>query len=391
MPSVCRTADGELAILLRSRLSAEHIATVTHAVLELVSTQALQPGVEYVPAISAGVALAEGDAIDAEQLLSNAHTAAELASDPRSCSFFSPLPQAQLRRRLSIESALRSAVDRRELELVYQPRVAIDTFKLTGLECLVRWDHPQFGRIRPEEFVAIAQESGVIDDIGRWMLEQACRQLAAWHEHYGQQFFAAVSVTGRQLRDPNLVTAVQAAIERHRLPANALQVEVSQGSITDAPDAAHAVLAGLRSHGVRIGIEDFGTGHSSLGQIRRVPFNSMKLDRSLMADLYTDPWAQGVTAAVLAMARAMQIRSVADGIDDPATLDMLRALGCDEIQGQHVALPMKATQLEHWLETGGAAHLALPYNPETRNAYDVPDVSDVSDSAIDDVVKWVNG
>ena len=391
LPSVCRTADGELAILLRSRLSAEHIATVTHAVLELVSAQVLQLDVGYVPAISAGVAVAEGDVADAEQLLINAHTAAETASDARSCVFFSPLPQAQLRRRLSIESSLRGAVERRELQLLYQPRVAIDTFNLTGVECLVRWEHPRFGAIRPEEFVAIARESGVIDDIGRWMIDQACRQLAAWHERYGRQFFASTSVSGRQLRDPMLVTLVKAAIERHRLPANALQIEVSEASITDAPDAAHAVLAALRSHGVRIGIEDFGTGHSSLGQIRRVPFNSMKLDPALIADLYTEPWAQGVTAAVLAMARAMQIRSVADGIDDPATLDMLRALGCDEIQGRHVALPMKAGQFEHWLETGGVAHLALPPVVEATGKYDVPDVSDVSDSAIDDVVKWVNG
>ena len=391
LPSVCRTADGELAMLLRSRLSAEHVATVTHAVLELVSTQAAHPDVDYVPAISAGVALAEGAAADAEQLLSNAHTAAELATDPRSCSFFSPLPQAQLRRRLSIESSLRGAVERRELQLLYQPRVAIDTFSLTGVECLVRWDHPRFGTIRPEEFVAIAQESGVIDDIGLWMLEQSCRQLATWHERYGQQFFASISVSGRQLRDPDFVTLVQTLIERHHLPASALQIEVSEASIIDAPDAARAVLAELRGRGVRIGIDDFGTGHSSLGQIRRVPFNSMKLDPALIADLYTEPWAQGVTAAVLAMARAMQIRSVADGIDDSATLEMLRALGCDEIQGRHVALPMKATQFEHWLETGGVAHLAKPPTAGTSGEYDVPDVSGVSDSAIDDVVKWVNG
>jgi EAL domain-containing protein (putative c-di-GMP-specific phosphodiesterase class I)/PleD family two-component response regulator len=385
LPSVCRTADGELAILLRSRVSAEHIATVAHVVLESVSTQALQPEVDYLPAISAGVALAEGDTTDAENLVSNAHTAAELATDPRSCAFFSPLPQAQLRRRLSIESSLRGAVERRELQLIYQPRVAIETFELTGVECLVRWEHPQFGATRPEELVSIAEESGVIDEIGRWMVEQACRQLAAWHEHYQQKFFASISVSGRQLRDPNLVAMIQAASERHQLPASALQIEVSEASIIDAPDAAHAVLAGLRSGGARIGIGDFGTGHSSLGQIRRVPFNSMKLDRALMADLYVEPWAQGVTAAVLAMARAMKIRSVADGIEDDGTLEMLRALGCDEAQGQHIAPPMKARDFEHWMECGGARHLALQHNLETGGE------PDVSDAAIDDIMKWAKG
>jgi EAL domain-containing protein (putative c-di-GMP-specific phosphodiesterase class I)/PleD family two-component response regulator len=385
LPSVCRTADGELSILLRSRVSAEHIATVTHAVLESISAQALQADAEYVPAISAGVALAEGDTAGAEQLLVNAHSAAELATDPRSCTFYSPLPQAQLRRRLLIESSLRGAVERRELQLVYQPRVAIDTFELTGVECLVRWDHPQFGAIRREEFTAIAEEAGIIDEIGRWMLEEACRTLAGWHERYEQVFFASMRVSGRQLRDPRLVAMIQAAIEGHRLPSAALQIELSEASIIDAPDAAHAVLADLRKRGVRIGIDDFGTGHSSLGQIRRVPFNSMKLDRALMADLYTDPWAQGVTAAVLAMARAMQIRSVADGIDDAGTLDMLRALGCDEIQGQHVSPPLKARDFEDWLERGGARHLGRQRIEELGTALDLPE------AAVDDIMKWANG
>jgi len=374
LPSVCRIADGELATLLRSRLSAEHLASVIHAVLETLGTQALQPDAEYIPAISAGVALADGEANGAEQLLNNAHAAAELAVDPRSCAFFSPLPQAQARRRLLIESALRRAVERRELHLVYQPRVSIGTLELAGVECQVRWENAQFGAVRPDEFLAIAEEAAIIDDIGRWMLEEACRQLAAWQERYEQEFFASSSIFARQLRDPNLVATVQAAIERHRLPAKALQIELTETSIIGAPDTAYAVLEGLRSRGVRIGLNDFGTGHSSLGQIRRVPFDAMKLDRALLADLYTDPWAQGVTAAVLAMARALRIRSVADGIEDAATLEMLSALGCDEMQGPYVAPAMRARDFEDWLESGGARHLAQRHliaiegEPDTSDA-----------------------
>jgi EAL domain-containing protein (putative c-di-GMP-specific phosphodiesterase class I) len=317
-------------------------------------------------------------------LLLNAHAAAELAVDPRSCALFSPLPQAQARRRLLMESALRCAVERRELHLVYQPRVKIDTFELTGIECIVRWDNPQFGSVRPEEFTAIAEAAGIVDGIGRWTIEEASRQLVAWHERYERVFFAATSLCGRQLHDPNLATIVQAAIERHRLPATALQIEFRESSFIDAPDAAYAVLDDMHRRGVRIGIDDFGTGHSSLGQIRRVPFDSMKLDKALMADLYTDPWAQGVTAAVLAMARAMRIRSVAGGIEDAATLEMLRALGCDEIQGQFVAPPMKARDFEDWLERGGAVHLARQF------VVDASGEPDASDTSTDDV-KWANG
>jgi EAL domain-containing protein (putative c-di-GMP-specific phosphodiesterase class I)/PleD family two-component response regulator len=384
-PSVCRTAEGELALLLRSRISAEHMATVTHALLETITTQAAQDEAAYVPAISAGLALAEGEAGDADQLVANAHAAAELATTPRSCTFFSPMPQAQMRRRLLIESSLRSAVERRELQLVYQPRVAIDTFELAGVECLVRWDHPQYGTIRPEEFISIAEETGVIEDIGRWMFEEACRTLAVWRERYDRKFFASTSVTTRQLRDPRLVTAIEGAIARYHLPADALQVELSEAAIIDSPELANAVLKALRERGVRVGLDDFGTGHSSLGAIRKVPLNSMKLDRSLIADLYTDPWAQGVAAAVLAMARAMQIRSVVDGADDPAALEMLRALGCDEVQGLHVAPPMKARDFEEWLERGGARHLARGFDEQVDRELGL------LDGPIDDVMKWANG
>jgi predicted signal transduction protein with EAL and GGDEF domain/DNA-binding response OmpR family regulator len=385
LPSVCRTADGELSVLLRSRINAEHVATVVHAILEIIVTQAAQAEAEYVPAVSAGVALDEGGTHDAEQLVGNAHAAAELATTPRSCAFFSPLPQAQMRRRLLIESSLRGAVERRELQVVYQPRVAIDTFALAGVECLVRWDHPQFGTIRPEEFIAIAEETGVIEDIGRWLLDEACRTLAVWRGRYEQKFVACVSVTGRQLRDVRLVTTIQDVIQQYQLPTEALQVELPETAIIDAPDAARKVLQGLQRRGVRIGLEDFGTGHSSLGTIRQVPLNSMKLDRSLMADLYTDPWSQGITAAVLAMARAMQIRSVIDGVDDPATLEMLRALGCDEIQGLHIAPPMKAREFEEWLERGGARHLARHVD------VDVSGLPDSLDGPVDDIMKWANG
>ena len=383
-PSVCRSSDGELGVLLRSRIGAEHVATVTHAVLESVSAKAQQTDAEYVPAISAGIALAEGTA-DAEQLLGNAHAAAERATDPRSCVLHSPMPQAQLRRRLAIESSLRGAVERRELQLVYQPRVAAESLELTGVECLVRWEHPQYGTIRPEEFISIAQESGIVDDIGRWMLDEACRQMAAWRHRYERRFFASVHVLARQLRDPRLGAAVQAALERHSLPADSIKVEISERTITEAPEAAYSLLEELQGYGLRIGIDDFGTGHSSLGRVRRIAFNSIKLDPALMAELYTDPWIQGVTTAVLGMARSNQIRTVADEIDDPATLEMLRALGFDEVQGPCVAHPMKAREFEEWLERGAARHLMHEISGE------LDDDLEVSDGTIDDIMKWANG
>ena len=385
LPSVCRTADGELSLLLRSRVSAEHVATLVHAMLETIAKGAPAGEVDFIPAVSAGVALAENDKVSAEQLIGNAHAAAELATDPRSCTFFSPLPQAQARRRLLMESALRGALERRELHLVYQPRMSIDTFDLTGAEVQVRWDSPHYGTVRPEEVASLAEEAGISDEINRWSVEDSCRQIAAWNERYDRHFFVANLLSNRQLRDPNLVTLVQAAIERYRLPPESLQLEICESSLIDAPEAVVTALNGLRRSGVRVGLDDFGTGHSSLGHIRRVPFDSMKLDRALMADLYTDPWAQGVTSAVLAMARAMKIRAVSDGVEDAATVQMLQALGCEEIQGLYVAKPMKARDFEEWLEDGGPALLARKYHNEISGDQVIAGLGDATT-----IAKWAS-
>jgi predicted signal transduction protein with EAL and GGDEF domain/DNA-binding NarL/FixJ family response regulator len=373
---VCRTSEGELAVLLRCRETVDHLATVARAVLESLSATALPADSGFAPAISAGVALAGTDGTDAAELLGKAHAAAETATVPRTCAFFSSVPQSRLRRRLQIESALRAAVSRGELHLQFQPRVAVDSFETTCVECVVRWDHPEFGALPQDEFLAISEESGVAEEIGHWALEEACRRAAGWREHYERKFMVSVALGGRQLRDPRLAHTVRSAIDRHRLPAAALQLEVTESSLADAPDSARAQLAELHGCGVRIGLVDFGTGHSSLGQIRRVPYGSMKLSPALVANLYVDPWTQGVTAAVVAMARAMNIRAVADHIDDEATFDMLRALGCDEVQGRHVASPMRVREFEHWLETGGAMHLARASASELSRVLEGIEVSD---------------
>ena len=252
----------------------------------------------------------------------------------------------------------------------------MDGFETTSVECLVRWDHPEFGSLPQDEFHAIAEESGVAEEIGQWAIEEACRRADGWRAHYERRFMVSVALGRRLLRDPRLAHTVRDTIERHRLEPTALQIEVSEASLADAPDSARAALVELHRYGVRIGLVDFGTGHSSLGQIRRVPFGSMKLSPALVANLYVDPWTQGVTAAVVAMARAMNIRAVADHIDDEATFDMLRALGCDEVQGRHVASPMRAREFEHWLETGGAQHLARASASELSRVLEGIEVSD---------------
>ena len=268
------------------------------------------------------------------------------------------MPLARSRRRLAIETALRRAVEAGELYLVYQPRVASDTLDITGVECLLRWEHPQLGSVGPEEFLPIAEETGLIDPIGDWVLDEACRQLASWRARFEDDFFVSINIAARQLRQPNFATRIKAALDKHRLPANALEIEITETTIVHAPQEARRMLEALRREGVRVSMDDFGKGYSSLGQVRRLPLDCVKLDRSLMADLYTDVGAQGVAAAVLAMTRTLRIRSVAEGIEDPESLEMVGCLGCDEVQGHYISPPLKARDFADWLDAGGAIVLA---------------------------------
>ena len=357
-PSVCRTTESSLTVLVQSRDPVDGLPELVKAVLARVSGHPTRLAVEYLPPLSAGLALIDGSAHDAEQLLTNAQVAAEHAREPQACELFSPVPLARSRRRLAIESALRRAIESNELHLMYQPRVASGTLDLTGVECLLRWEHPQLGTVGPEEFLPIAEESGLIEPIGDWVLDEACRQLAVWRARFDDEFFVSVNVAARQLRQPNFATRIKAALDKYRLPAQALEIEITETSIVHAPPDARRMLESLRREGVRVTMDDFGTGSSSLGQIRKLPFDCVKLDRSLMADLYTDVGAQGVAAAVLAMAKALRIRSVAEGVEDPESMEMVSWLGCDELQGYYISPPLKARDFADWLDGGGAVALA---------------------------------
>jgi len=355
--AVCRTAETEVTMLIRSRVSAEHLSALAHTMLQSLAARPAGDETAYVPGISAGIAIAGSDRPDAEQLLQRAHAAAEQASSPWTCETYSSVPQARSRRRLKLESVLRGAVERGELSLAFQPRVAIDSYELTGIECLARLDSAELGQVEPAEFIPVAESTGLIDRIGGWVLGEACRQLAAWRKHFERDLLVSVNLSARQLRNPNLVDAVRDALEIHGLPANALELELTQSSIIESPAESRGMLDRLRGMGVRIAIDEFGAGYSSLNQVRKLRFDSMKLDRSLMADLYTDLGAQGVATAVISMARSMRVRSVAVGIEDADCLEMLRALGCDEIQGKYVSPPLGPREFESWLEDGGAAAL----------------------------------
>jgi EAL domain-containing protein (putative c-di-GMP-specific phosphodiesterase class I)/DNA-binding response OmpR family regulator/GGDEF domain-containing protein len=355
--AVCRTSETQLAMFFRSRISTEHVVQLASGMLRALAATPAGDAAGYLPGISAGIALANGE-LDPEQLLQCAHSAAEQAVVPWSFEIFSPVPQTRLRRRLKLESALRTAIERGEMTLAFQPRVAIDGYELAGVECLARLRNGELGEVEPAEFIPVAESSGLIDAIGRWVLGEACRQLAAWRGRFERDFFVSVNVSALQLRNPGFAEVVRNALEENGLPGNAIELQVTESGVIESPAESRKMLDRLRTMGVRIAIDDFGTGYSSLNQIRKIKFDCMKLDRSLMADLYTDLGAQGVTTAVISLAKSLGVRSVAEGIEDVDTLEMVRALGCNEIQGHYIAPPLSTQDFESWLADGGAEGLA---------------------------------
>lgn len=353
--AVCRTGEAELSLLLRSRVSAQHLFEVATGMLRALAAGMPDELQEFRPAIGAGLAEIKDGPAGGEQAMLQAHAAAEQAAEPWTCDVYSPESQARSRRRLQLESLLRGAVERGEISLAYQPRVTVDGCVLTGVECLARWENAQVGRVEPREFVPVAERAGLIEPIGEWVLGEACRQLAVWRKHFQLEFRVSVNVSARQLRDPTLPGTISRLLASHGLPGTALELELTESTAIESAADVRATLQKLRSLGVRVAIDDLGIGLASLTQLRRLTLDTMKLGRSLIGELYTDLGAQGVVTAVIAMARSLQVRSVAVGVTDWETLDMLAALGCDEVQGQYISLPLGARDFETWLEDGGAA------------------------------------
>jgi predicted signal transduction protein with EAL and GGDEF domain/CheY-like chemotaxis protein len=334
---------GQFALALPLEESPGVSAQVCEDLLEALAAPISGPG--WVLAVDArvGIAIWPQDGDNAEALLANAMaTAGRLTvKSTERYSFFAPEIQAGARRRLQLESELRHALERQQLSLVYQPRLELDDLHICGTEALMRWNHPTFGLVSPYEFIPIAEASSLIDEIGRWALDEACRQLAEWRTQFNRGLTVSVNVSARQLHAPQrLLDTVRASLAAHSLPASALQLELTESMIIHAGPDLLELLAELRATGVTIALDDFGTGYSSLSYLRKLPVDTLKIDRSFVSDLPTDPSAEGVLRAILSVAEALHLRTVAEGVETIEQFRQLRGHGCREGQGYLFARPL---------------------------------------------------
>ncbi len=250
----------------------------------------------------------------------------------------------------ALESDLRAALERDELVLHYQPKVRLSDGSMVGMEALLRWRHPQRGLLTPGAFIALAEDSGLILPIGRWVLAAACRQVRAWRDAGLQVPRCAVNLSARQFVTDTLVADVLHTLTQQNLAPDALAVEITESVLMADPQRANRTLQALHGLGVHISIDDFGTGYSSLAYLKRFPAQTVKIDRSFVNGLPVDRDDAAITQAVIAMAHSLGLAVVAESVETQAQLDFLRRLACDEVQGYFIGRPMPAAQLQARLQ-----------------------------------------
>ncbi|MFB6628788.1 putative bifunctional diguanylate cyclase/phosphodiesterase [Streptomyces sp. NPDC056362] len=347
-----RLGGDEFAVLLPtcdSTTSAQRVAR--HLVAELSSPLDLD-GLTLVLEASAGVAVFPDHALDAEGLLRRADVAMYQAKRDRTgVEVYESKRDSNTPDRLGLLGDLRRALDAGEVELHYQPKVRFDG-QVAGLEALVRWVHPERGKVPPDEFIAIAESSGLMPHLTEYVLETALAQVARWRAQ-GLNVPVAVNVSPRDVHTPGFAGAVAARLARHGVPAGALQLEITEHVLLEDPQRAADTLNGLTGHGVKMSLDDFGTGYSSLVHLRRLPVSELKIDRSFVARLAVDTEDAEIVRCTLDLAHSLGLLVVAEGVEDDETWERLRDLGCDAVQGWLVAAAMPPAEATAWLLARG--------------------------------------
>ena len=296
---------------------------------------------------SIGISVYPDDGEDGITLMKCADTAMYAAkkSGRRGYSFFQTAMSEHSARRMEIQDNLRRAIARSELSLFYQAKIDVRSHRICGYEALLRWDNAQLGSVPPNEFIPIAEESGLIGEIGAWVIDEACRQLAVWRDAGLPQTSIAVNVSPRQMHDNTVAELILDAAQRHGLPCSVLEVELTESTVMTNPGQVIQVLQILRGLGVRVAVDDFGTGYSSLAYLRRLPIDVLKIDRSFVMDADKNSDDAEIVRTILALGKSLKLQVVAEGVETPAQAQLLAEHGCDVFQGYLFARPCAAADI----------------------------------------------
>jgi diguanylate cyclase (GGDEF)-like protein len=352
--TVARTGGDEFVLVLPGRESESDAAATVSAVLQALAHPLNLLGQELVLTGSAGLAAFPADGSDAATLIQHAEVAMYRSKElgRNMVQFYMPTMNARARERLALEGALRSALVHDEFELYYQPQVDLETGAVVGLEALIRWRHPSMGMVRPDRFINLAEETGLIVPIGAWVLRTACRQSRAWQRAGLGHLRIAVNLSARQFAEPNLVREIARVLDETGLSAGCLEVEITESLVMGDVESAIRTMRELKQMGVQLSIDDFGTGYSSLSYLRRFPVDVLKIDRSFVRDIAFSEDGAAMVAAIIELARGLRMRVIAEGVETEAQLDYLRRRGCDEVQGHVYAQASSGPDVERLLRAG---------------------------------------
>jgi len=351
--TVARFGGDEFVILLDDVASEDDVAGVAQKVLDALDAPfQVDDRTLYVTA-SIGVSLFPGDGEDASTLLKNADIAMYRAKEmgKNTYQFYSADMSARAFERLTLESSLRRALEQGEFRLHYQPQIDVETGAIVGVEALLRWQHPEFGLVLPADFIPLLEETGLIVAAGEWVLQTACAQLLDWSAQGWRRLRLAVNLSPRQLQAPGLTAAVKRALDILDGEPGRLELEITEGVLVRHAPATVEMLESLHVLGARMAIDDFGTGYSSLSYLRRLPIDTLKIDRAFVRDIPHDPDDSAITAAIIALAQTLKLEMIAEGVETAAQRDFLRAGGCRVMQGYLFSRPQPPEDITRLLQT----------------------------------------
>ncbi len=362
--TLARFAGDEFAVLCEEVASVEDAVGVAGRLITCLQRPVALGTSEVVVSASVGVAMPRGKETSADMLLRDADAAMYLAKDRGRgrVEVFDEKLRARAVRRLDTESGLRRALERSELRLAYQPEVDLLTGHLAGIEALVRWQHPERGLLPPSEFIGVAEETGLVNAVGAWVLREAAGQMARWRRSHPHmvEVAMAVNVSVRQLAAPEIIADVEAAVAIAGGGAP-LCLEITETALLEAASPAGDTLRRLKTRGVLLGIDDFGTSYSSLSNVTRLAPDFLKVDRSFVEGLGIDPHDSAIVAAVINLAHTLGLFVIAEGVESPGQISRLRTLGCDLVQGFAVSKPLPAAEFEAvMVAPGDVSHLEGP-------------------------------
>jgi diguanylate cyclase (GGDEF)-like protein len=346
--TVARLSGDEFVVILTEHEDQKLSVDVVQRLMDSVAQPVMLGSKEFFVTCSIGVAVFPTDGAPADSLIEHADIAMYRAKKlgRNNFQFYTPAMNEEATERVRIESALRNALERDEFVLHYQPQVDLASGEIVGMEALIRWQHPEMGMVAPNRFIGVAEETGLIVQIGAWVMRTACQQTQAWQQDGLGKLCVAVNLSARQFGAPNLIADIRAVLAETGLPPGCLEIELTESLFMSDVTLAVELLHAMKALGINLSIDDFGTGYSSLSYLSRFPIDVLKIDRSFVAEITRDSNDAAIVASIIALAHNLKLAVIAEGVETEEQLDYLRRHGCDEMQGYYFSRPLPAADFE---------------------------------------------